>query len=509
MHLTVQKKSSLFHILLLTGIALVIPFLLFTVLNNCLTLWPLYTHSRIMLCILTPLSFTGLFILKRYIARRQFGINRHLLLGFAAAFFCIQLICALLLRHTPFTDTEQIVTASVNLATTGAFETSPRSFQYFSWYPFNLGTVYVYAGLFRFLGIFGITDYYLIITVFASLLFTCGLICGTENARILGGKTSALLFLIFCSLCFPLYYCTSELYTDALALPFPMITLYFFLQSKKAAENGQRFIPWGILFALSALLGYLFRVTTLIIPVACLITALFDQKLRLFMACLTTCVCMLAAGNTLLEQANARHLGQEQLSVHRLSVWHYLAMGLPAHEDEGYGQYGDGGWLILSTSFDDPVARDARLRQEIKDRIYYLRYPNRMLNMLSRKNVSTFGDGTFHLNQLIEADEHEITNPLKALIYANGQGYAVFYHLCTALFYAEMLMAALTAFSDIRSGNIRTAPVFISLVGAFIYLTLWETNARYFFMFVFILHLACAIVPIKGERKTRPVNTDG
>ena len=41
---------------------------------------------------------------------------------------------------------------------------------------------------------------------------------------------------------------------------------------------------------------------------------------------------------------------------------------------------------------------DAALRAEIRDRVYYLRYPSRLLNMLSRKNLSSFGDGTFRLH---------------------------------------------------------------------------------------------------------------
>ena len=208
-------------------------------------------------------------------------------------------------------------------------------------------------------------------------------------------------------------------------------------------------------------------------------------------------------GTAAIEQVNAAHLGKENLRVHRLSVWHYLAMGLPIHEDDGYGQYGDGGWLIFSTSFSDPAERDAQLRSKIKDRVYYLRYPDRMLNMLSRKNVSTFGDGTFQLNSLIEADEHEINNGLKKIIYADGPVYPVYFHVCTAMFYAQMLMAAWACFNALRKQHTEAAPVFLSLVGAFIYLSAWETNARYFFMFEFLLLMAAslALYPLETEER--------
>ena len=487
---------------LLFGMALSIPCLAATVLNNCLTKWPLYPHSRMAYCVLTLLMALLFFILRKMIHSSTFRLTTKVLVIAAAGFFCVQLICASMLRHTPFTDTEQIVTAAVNLARTGKFETSPRSYQYFSWYPFNLGTVYLYAFLFKVLGFIGITDHYMIIAVFAGLLFAAGLVCGAKAADSISGGQAALLFLVLCALTFPFYYCTAELYTDVLALPFPMIVLYLFRRAR-ATVSKTRYI-YHILFALFSLFGFIIRVTTLIVPVACLISALFEKRFRLFFICLVLTCLSLLVGGFAMESANERHLGKENLRVHRLPVWHYLAMGLPVHEDEGYGQYGDGGWLILSTSFDDPEARDARLKQEIWDRLYYIRYPSRMANMFSRKNVSTFGDGTFHLNQLIEADEHEITNALKTVIYAGGSEFTFYFHLCTAIFYAQMILAGVTCVQAAASRFTEPAPVFISLVGAFIYLTFWETNARYFFMFEFLLLLAASIrVPSRVPRRPR------
>lgn len=476
---------------LLLGMALSIPCLAATVLNNCLIYWPLYAHSRLGFCILTLLFTALLLLLKRWITHKGIHLSNPFLYIAAACFFCIQIITAALLRHTPFTDTEQIVTAAVNLANTGAFETSARSYQYFSWYPFNLGTVYLYAFLFRILRIVGITDHYMIIAVFAGILFAAGFICGAKAAESICDGSTALLFVLLCLLCFPFYYCTAELYTDVLALPFPMIVLYLYRRAQE--KRGKARIVCIVLFALFSLFGFFIRVTTLIMPFACLISALFQKQFRLFFVCLVVTTACLLAGNTAMEAANERHLGKENLRVHRLSIWHYLAMGLPAQPDEGYGQYGDGGWLLLSTSFDDPEARDRHLMTEVRDRLYYLRYPSRMANMLSRKNVSTFGDGTFHLNQLIEADEHEITNSLKSVIYGNGSLYPVYFHLCSALFYAQMILAGQSCVEAIAMRRTDGAPVFLCIVGAFIYLTFWETNARYFFMFEFLLLLAASI----------------
>ena len=500
-HRHAAKAMSIPRLLLLFGMALSIPFLVLTVLNNGLAPWPLYNKNRLLLCVLTPLFTVLLLGLQRTVRDHPVQLKNSGILLSALVFFVIQLLCALNLRHTPFTDTEQIVTAARNLAQTGAYEQSPRSYQYFSWYPFNLGTVYLYALLFRLTAFFGFTDTYLTIALFAGILFSLGLISGTKCAVHLRGSHAGICFLMFAHLCFPFYYCTAELYTDVLALPFPAFLYYFYL--KADASSGLKKHGCIGAFALLSLIGSQIRFTVLIIPIACLIDALLKKKGRLFAECGLLSLVVLLLGTAAIEQVNAAHLGKENLRVHRLSVWHYLAMGLPIHEDDGYGQYGDGGWLIFSTSFSDPAERDAQLRSKIKDRVYYLRYPDRMLNMLSRKNVSTFGDGTFQLNSLIEADEHEINNGLKKIIYADGPVYPVYFHVCTAMFYAQMLMAAWACFNALRKQQTEAAPVFLSLVGAFIYLSAWETNARYFFMFEFLLLLAASLALYPPETEGR------
>lgn len=491
-----NNKKTIADYCLLAASALLFPFLLFTVLNGCLSPWPLYDRNRVLISTLTVVISVLFFALIRLLMRKKHHEQSGLLDFFwVLVFFLIQFYSALLLRHTPFTDTEQIVTAAENLAAVGSFEHVERSYQYLSWYPFNLGAVYLYAFLFKTLSLMGFQDHYMIIALFDSGLFALGFLAGLNAVRLISGQKSASVYTLLALLCFPFYYCTAELYTDVLALPFSTIILYFYLVAGKSGSKRNRIISI-LLFALFSAAGALLRVTTIIISIACLLDALFKCRFRLFLAALACLLVAMLTGNTLFERANARHLGAENLRVHRLSVWHYLAMGLPTHEDYGYGQYGDGGWLLLSTSFEDPQERDDALKEIIRDRVYYLRYPNRLLNMLSRKNVSTFGDGTFHLNQLIEADEHAVNNPLKEIIYAQGKFNKGYTALCTAIFYSQMILAGYSLLLYLRRKDTGGAPVFIALLGAFIYLTLWETNARYFFVFEFLLIIAASIRPV-------------
>ena len=58
---------------------------------------------------------------------------------------------------------------------------------------------------------------------------------------------------------------------------------------------------------------------------------------------------------------------------------------------------------------------------------------------------------------------------------------------------AQMLIACLACAQQIRRGNQDAAPLYIALLGAFLFLCMWETRGRYFFQFQMLL--LCAAAP--------------
>ena len=503
------RRFSVLRALLLAGMALLIPCFLFTAANTLFSPWPLYHRSRAALLVLTPLCLAALLVLLPRLAgplaRRMEKDDRPVLLAFALGFFALQTVLSMAFRHVPITDAEQCFTAASLLADTGAFETSERAYIYFSRYPFNLGFVYLLSGLFRLCALAGWQDRFLQTVWLSALLFSAGLAASARYVRRRGGcRAEARLLLLFpCTL--PFLYCTAELYTDVFALAFPPVILLCF-DHVMEEESLPRRILWGLAFALAAFAGMQIRVTAAIAVIACFLQALFERRGRALLTAGILILAVLLPGNAAVERLHARHLGAENLRTHRLSVWHYLAMGLPIHEDEGYGQYGDGGWLLFSTSFEDPEARDAALKTEVRDRIYYLRYPSRMLNMLSRKNLSTFGDGTFRLHEIIEGDEHASDNPAKQIVYGQGSLHGAYQHLCTAIFIAQLLLCCLSCVQSLRRRDTRSAALYLTLLGAFLYLCMWETKARYFFMFQMALLAACALLDLNPSKPNQKRN---
>jgi len=507
MHKTRQivDKLSACSVLLMIGMGLMIPCYLFTAGNVLLSPWALYSRNRPLLLLLTALCM-GLMLFLFHLAKRcEAFFARHekrVLIGFALFYFIVQMAMGCALRFIPITDAEQCYTAANLLTDTGTYGASERAWKYFTRYPFNLGMVYLLSFVFRFFGMLGWQDRFMQAVLASSLLFSLGLLCGARVVRRIGGTGAQTRFLILVASCLPMLYCTTEIYTDSFSLAFPPVILYCAMRiadagcsKKKHPGYAQQSVYlWIILFALSTFVGSQIRFTSIIAAIASLIWLLLGRRfLRGVFACAALVFVMLAGGAAV-DAENARHIDPAEMDRLSFSPLHHIAMGLPIHEDMGYGQYGDGGWYVFSSSFETQEERNAALLSEIIDRVYYLRYPNRLLNMMSRKNLSTFGNGTFQLNEIIEADEHAPDNPVKQVIFYDGALYPAYYHLTTAMFIAQMLLACAACVQAIARRQTRGAPVFIALLGAFLLLCIWETRGRYFFQFEMLLLCAAALI---------------
>ena len=492
----VRARLPLRTLLLLAGMGLMLPCYLFTVGNVCLSPWPLYDRSRVALVLLTAGWMGGLWLTLRAAKRHEAFFAKHerrMLAGFALVYFVIQLLMGCMLRFTPRTDAEQCITAAKLIVETGTFGNNERSWVYFTRCTNNLGYVYILAAILRFFRMLGLTDWFMQLVLVNSLLFTGGLIAGARVVRRLGGPVAQTRFLFLVASCLPLLYCTTELYTDSFSIAFPLWIFYCALRVHDA-DSPRGVALWAVLFALVSFLGAQMRFTAVIASIAALIWLLLGHRALRAVGAAVALAAVMLAGNAAIDAENVRHIAKEDMQTRSLPILHYIAMGLPIHEDEGYGQYGDGGWYIFTTSFDDPDERNAALLSEIIDRVYYLRYPNRLLNMMSRKNLATFGDGTFTLNEVIEADAPQPDNPVKQVIFAQGKLFPAYYHLCTAAFMAQLLLACLSCAQAIRRRDTGAAALYIALVGAFILLSIWETRGRYFFQFELLLLAAAALV---------------
>lgn len=497
-----ERVKGIMHILLLCGMALVIPCYTFTVFNVTLSPWPLYDRNRPLLFVLTVVCAAGILLAMRMLDRHEQFLEKHersMLVCAAAFYFIVQMIMGHALRFAPKTDAEQCFTAAQLIVDTGTFGNVERPWVYFTRCSNNLGFVYVLAAIFRFFGLFGWGDRFMQAVLVCTVLFLLGMLAGARVVRRIGGVRAQGKMLLLFALCLPMLYCTTELYTDAFSVAFPTMIIYCACRVCEGKTIRTR-VLWALLFGLASFIGAQMRFTAIIASIACLIWLIFTLRRKAAALCAASLAAAFVLGGAAVDAQTAKHLNPADVERRALPILHYIAMGLPIHEDEGYGQYGEGGWYVFTTSFEDPEERDAALMREIIDRVYYLRYPNRLLNMMSRKNLSTFGDGTFSLHEVLAADDYEPDNAIKQVIFYDGACFRAYYHLCTAVLMAQMIIVVMACLQALRRRETSGAPLFVALVGAFLLLCIWETRGRYFFQFQMLL--LCAGALLDTNKKT-------
>ena len=135
----------------------------------------------------------------------------------------------------------------------------------------------------------------------------------------------------------------------------------------------------------------------------------------------------------------------------------------------------------------------------MKDKIYTLRYPDRLVLAALRKNAANFGDGTFGMTEMLD-DNPVRPNAVSQVVLEEGRYYALYQAVASGVFFAQLMLAVLTCVRDIRRWDLRMAPGYVAAFGMMLFLMLWEARARYFFGFVpVILLLASRIAAEKEE----------
>ena len=103
------------------------------------------------------------------------------------------------------------------------------------------------------------------------------------------------------------------------------------------------------------------------------------------------------------------------------------------------------------------------------------------------------GKPILEVKGLTVASKLHHNNALKQVVFAQGRWNRAYTHLATALFLAQMLLACIACAQAVHRRDTSAAPLFLTLLGAFLFLCIWETRARYFFQFMMVLLCAGAM----------------
>ena len=127
----------------------------------------------------------------------------------------------------------------------------------------------------------------------------------------------------------------------------------------------------------------------------------------------------------------------------------------------------------------------------MKDRIYALRYPNRLVEAALRKNSAFIGDGTFGMTEMLD-DGPVRENAVSSFVLEGRAHYGAYGALTTGIWLAQLTLALAACVRDIRRRDVSGAMLYVAFFGATLFLMLWEARSRYLFGFVPVLLLLAA-----------------
>ena len=185
-------------------------------------------------------------------------------------------------------------------------------------------------------------------------------------------------------------------------------------------------------------------------------------------------------------------LDPAMVEQHHTPTIHWIMMSIPTGDNPYGGATGDYGitWGMMEDGASRTDIMDS-IYTRMKDRIYALRYPNRLAEAALRKNSAFIGDGTFGMTEMLD-DGPVRENAVSSFVLEGRAHYGAYGALTTGIWLAQLTLALAACVRDIRRRDVSGAMLYVAFFGATLFLMLWEARSRYLFGFVPVLLLLAA-----------------
>lgn len=418
----------------------------------------------------------------------------RLLSGFLILYGVLILFLGHSLRFTPAFDMDAIYGGAIQWLQEGSFF---NYYEYYGYFPNNLGAMTFLYLLFYAASFFGVTDFFSVGLAVNCLLLTCTVMVTSLCCKKIHNAVSGILALLLFILCIPFFFMGAAFYTDSLSLLFPVLYYYLYLHFKEQRKLKKKF-TFAVLMGLVLSQGMLIKFTVAIVLIAVTIDALLSLNIK--KTCLITGTCI-AIAVIVFAIFNAHiysvHLNKEQSRQLNTPYLHWVMMGL-----KNNGSYNPEDYEY-TRSF-SPEKRNQACLSRIKERVDTLGLSG-MSRLLANKAIVCFGDGTYALSDFLDDSPKEEQVLHKYILYA-GEDYKSYQHLTTGFLltlYSVMVYGAgICAFGKERPKDFYFLAPRLSGLGILFFLLLWETNGRYFTNYIPLLIISAILaITFKEWRK--------
>ena len=450
------------------------------------------------LLLVVIIVYITLFKLLQHFAPVWERYGSYILPFFLVLLFGVQMYFAHQLIIVPKYDFSSLYDGAVEWLNTGTFASF---YDYYYYYPNNLGPMTFLYVLFRVVSRLGYHDYYSV-GIFVTCLLTSVMVASTYYCcKKLFSATEAVFSLCLFAIYPPLYFCGSSFYTDILSMAFPPLVFALFLAG---SDHLQAFCPecgelkskesvsqksskkaftatkstYDFLMVLACYVGYFLKPTVFICMIAIFIVLLLQKNRRRFLTLLAETLLVFGVCTILFHSyIYSHHLDKTTADRMATPKETWVMMGL----NENFGFSPDD--TEFSRSFTDPAVRKEAVRTEIQNRLSALGAKG-IYKQLRLKAVMAFADGTFELSYMFLfglARETGLTDFLTLL----GSHYQAYWEGCSLPQYANLFFTAVFLFfcaKAVFQKKEQPAVLLIvplSVCGLMLFLMLWEVHPRY------------------------------
>ena len=363
--------------------------------------------------------------------------------------------------------------------------------KYFSYYPNNAFLVFLFSVPIRIGMLFGIKNYY-----FCVILFQCVLFAGTgyllyRCAQMLTDPACGVAVWFLYVLLIGLSPWVVIPYSDATGLIFPMVQFYAFLRIRRKEYPGF----FLFLLTFTCYIGYRIKPQAAIMGIAILIVTIISfgkvnkkDLRRIALSVFSLCLGFLLG--FVIVQSGIKATGLEMDPECTFGLPHFIMLGL----NDEYGGVINIVDQDFSMSFSNAKERNQANLRVALERIRKMKVSG-LLKLGKEKILTNFTDGTFAwweegefiIEQRYEGNR-KLRETLSSFYYKDGKYFEAFKNIMQTLWFG-CLAGLLLGFR--LSGERKEIGVLkLSVIGIFLFETIFEARARYLFLYVpFILLL--------------------
>ena len=425
----------------------------------------------------------AVFYLIRKYAERLVKYDAILLILFLCIFFAVQLYLGYRLRFASAFDFAAVYRGAVQWVETGSFQ---DYYEYYQYFPNNLGAMTFLFLFFKAGRFFGITNYFMLGVLLNSILLSFTMLCSYLVAKKIAGSAGGFLCLYFFMISPPFYILGAAFYTDSLSMLFPVLFYNLYLCLKNGIGLTRMKRKWlYIAMALVITLGAFIKFTVMIMAVAVIIDCLLSGKLQ--QACMMIagiCACFLVIQVSFHSYLYKYHLDQENAERMNTPLTHWIMMGL---NPSSAGAYHPDDYTF-TRSFTDMEERNAAILDVIGKRIRENGMDG-MTRLFTRKVTKAFGDGTYAISDFLDDGPAERSKIHEYVLY-DGKYYARYQYITQSVLITIYLFVIIGASVAFRKGDKSVLALFTAIFGLILFLAMWESSSRYFLNFIPILFLS-------------------